>query len=319
MTSIEAKKTLHVVSFGEALWDLLPDGAVLGGAPLNFAYRVGSLGHKAGLISALGSDQLGDRAMRQIADLGMDTGLIQRRPSLPTGTVAVEVDPSGDPHFTINAPAAYDSIRMDPGLTEAVSAADCLCFGTLIQRATDSRHTLAAVVEAYDRGSVLCDINLRKDCYTEESILRSLDWAQILKINETELPEVCQVVGLNVSGVLDQTEALLEKSGLSCCLVTLGRRGAYAVTREGERVYGPAYRVRKMDAAGSGDACTAGFVHGLLALGDLALACRLGNAMGSAVAGQHGATQPIDRSELARLIDSEDYEEIAPELEHFIQ
>ena len=301
---------LNVVSYGEALWDLLPSGAVLGGAVLNFAYRIGSLGHEASLISCLGKDTWGDRALDRISGLGMDTKHIQRREDAPTGTVDVLIDASGDPTFTINSPAAYDHIQLTPELSDRVSAAGCFCFGTLIQRSPVSRQTLTSLLACYGDGVVLCDINLRKNCYTEETIRDSLARAHILKINENELDEIAVLLGITGTDLPARVDALLERQSLDCCLVTLGIRGAYAATREGERVYGPAYRVIKEDAAGSGDAFTAGFVHGLLGLKDLSHACRMGNAMGSLVAGQVGATQFIHPDDVARMIAGEEYEQV---------
>ncbi len=309
----------RVVAFGEALWDLLPSGPVLGGAPLNFAFRAGSLGHRAVMVSALGTDELGDRALAQMKALGMETTWIQRSSTLPTGTVDVFLDAGGNPDFTINSPAAYDAIRMTRELERLAREADCLCFGTLVQRTPGSRATLAALLSAFRGRFALYDVNLRKGCYTREIIEESLGRSSIVKLNHDELARLAEMFGLKGGSMPEQVDSLIAKAGLEQCVVTMGGRGAFAASRDGARAYSPAFLVRRVDTTGSGDAFTAGFVHGLLGGDDLRAACRLGNAMGSLVATQSGATQPFEPGALERLLASSDYEEIDPALQRWIE
>ncbi len=131
-----------IVAFGEALWDLLPTGPVLGGAPLNFAYRVNSLGHRSIIVSRLGKDDLGEKAREQIVTLGMDDTCLQWDDAYPTGTVEVYFDEDKNPDYTIIENVAYDYIESSANLENIVKSADCLCFGTLAQRNTVSRQTL---------------------------------------------------------------------------------------------------------------------------------------------------------------------------------
>ncbi|MEW5818192.1 MAG: PfkB family carbohydrate kinase, partial [Spirochaetota bacterium] len=156
-----------IVSFGEALWDLLPDGPVLGGAPLNLAYRINTLGHKGIILSRLGNDDLGKRALEALKNLRMDTGFIQIDAGHNTGTVHVHLDELKNPHFEIVGNAAYDFIEPSAAMTDVVKNADCLCFGTLVQRTEVSRKTLYGLLEAYRGRYVLYDINLRKDCFSK--------------------------------------------------------------------------------------------------------------------------------------------------------
>jgi len=304
----------RIVAFGEALWDLLPSGPVLGGAPLNFAYRAGTFGHSAAMVSALGTDVLGDKALAQMKSLGMETAFVQRTSRLPTGTVDVFLDANGSPDFTINSPAAYDGIEVTADLERLAAEADCLCFGTLVQRTAGSRAALVALLDRFRGRFALYDVNLRKKTYSKEVIAATLPRSSVVKLNHDELDEITAMFGLTGDSIPERVDSLIAKEGLQHCLVTMGSRGAYAASRSGERAYSPAFRVRRVDTTGSGDAFTAGFVHALLAGDDLRAACRLGNAMGSLVASQSGATRPFAPAALDRLLASLDYEEMEPVL-----
>jgi len=138
-----------VLSFGEALWDLFPSGPALGGAPFNFACRVNSLGDRGIIISRIGRDDYGRKALEQIAAFGMDVSCLQREDRHPTGTVKVRLDDQGNPDFLIVPEVAYDFIGVTEELLELARAADCLCFGTLVQRAPTSRDRQGREVSGY--------------------------------------------------------------------------------------------------------------------------------------------------------------------------
>ena len=290
-----------VLSYGETLWDLLPDGAVLGGAPFNFAYRVGSLGDCAVMASRLGRDDLGNSAFSQITALGMDTALIQWDEERPTGTVQVSLDARGNPDFHIVPDVAYDRIAMNAALARAAASADCLCFGTLIQRAETSRSTLYELLAASPRSLKFLDINLRKNCFTEETVARSLDEADILKLNDAEARQIARVFSLRESGYAALSREVMDRWSLSHCLVTFGERGALVSSRDGGQVYVPGYRVKVADTCGSGDAFAAGFIHAHLAGRPLLECCALANVMGAIVATQKGATAPLANADIARF------------------
>jgi len=334
-----------VVAYGEALWDLLPGGAVLGGAPLNFACRVGSLGARSVMISRLGRDDLGRRAFEQMQRLGMETGFIQWDDALPTGTVDIEFDEAGSPDYTINPGVAYDAIRLEEGMPGLAAEADCLCFGTLVQRTAASRSTLEALLEAFQGRFRLLDINLRRDCYTEETIRSSLAAADVLKMNGEEAPVLAPLYGMADLGpqpekLPDIVSGMLQAADLTHCVCTLGARGVLAASGErGARsgggpapnapaspsapprtarvVYLPTYYVDVVDPCGSGDAFTAGFIHMLLEGRDVVEACRYGNAMGALVAAQKGATQPLAEEEIRRIMASGRPDEIDARFEKY--
>jgi fructokinase len=282
-----------IVSFGEVLWDLLPSGPVLGGAPFNFAYRATTLGHRALIASRLGRDENGRTAFARIAELGMETGFVQWDPTHATGTVPVSFDDKGNHDFTITPNAAYDFIEPEDALLRLVAGADCFCYGTLAARNEVSRSTLKRLLAAYAGGSALLDLNLRKDCWNDSQIVAAIEGADILKLNDQELLTVERIYGLRGSTPAENATRLASLADLRCVVVTLGEGGAFAASRDGGTLYEQAFAVTPVDTIGSGDAFTAGFIHALLSHRPLAEALRLGNALGALVTAQRGATEPI--------------------------
>ena len=308
-----------VVAFGEALWDLLPTGPVLGGAPLNFAYRVNSLGHRSIIVSRLGKDDLGAKAREQIVTLAMDDTCLQWDDAYPTGTVKVYFDEDKNPYYTIIENVAYDYIESSADLANIVKSADCLCFGTLAQRNTVSRQTLQSLLSKFSGKFRLLDINLRKNCYSDETLKSALEQANVLKLNDEELAVLVDLLELRGNSAPDQAENLLNHAGLEYCVVTLGERGAFALSHRGEKIYSPGYQVSLVDPCGSGDGFSAGFIHALLEGGSLNKACRLGNALGAMVAQQQGATQPISYREVMAFMDTNCPEIIDKEFTDFMK
>lgn len=311
-----------VVAFGEALWDLLPTGPVLGGAPLNFAYRVNSLGHRSIIVSRLGKDDLGAKAREQIVTLAMDDTCLQWDDAYPTGTVKVYFDEDKNPYYTIIENVAYDYIESSADLANIVKSADCLCFGTLAQRNTVSRQTLQSLLSKFSGKFRLLDINLRKNCYSDETLKSALEQANVLKLNDEELAVLVDLLELRGNSAPDQAENLLNHlnhAGLEYCVVTLGERGAFALSHRGEKIYSPGYQVSLVDPCGSGDGFSAGFIHALLEGGSLNKACRLGNALGAMVAQQQGATQPISYREVMAFMDTNCSEIIDKEFTDFMK
>jgi fructokinase len=290
------------VAFGEVLWDLLPSGRVLGGAPFNFAYRVASLGDRGVMVSRLGDDELGREAFAALRALGMDTRCVQRDSRHSTGTVPVRLDEAGTPVFTIVQDVAYDHIEPSAEADAAVAEADCFCFGTLIQRSPDSARTLHELLGRFRGRLRLLDLNLRRDCWTAETIRSSIERADILKLNDGEAETVAARYGLERLPLAAFPAALLAKTPLSHVVVTLGPLGAFAASRNGDAAYDAAFDVSVVDTVGSGDAFTAGFAHGLLAGWPLARSIRYGNALGACVAAQRGATAPVAPLDVERLL-----------------
>jgi fructokinase len=307
------KKT--VVAFGEVLWDILPSCTVLGGAPFNFAYRVNSLGEAGLMASRLGRDDLGRQAFDKIASFGLQTRLVQWDEQAPTGTVQVSFDAQNNPDYVIVPNVAYDGIALTEFLADAVDRADCLCFGTLVQRAPTSAETLAALLERTERPLKLLDINLRKDCYNEESVVFSLGSADALKLNEDEAHTLGRMLGLRHDTLRGFCEDIVAEWGVEYCLVTLGENGAFGYAGDGRETYAPGYKVKLADSLGSGDAFSAGFVHRILRGASLREAVAFGNVLGAIVATQTGATTPITQEDLERFQNQKMERNVHPEFE----
>jgi len=292
-----------IVSFGEVLWDLLPSGPVLGGAPFNFSCRAAALGDRSVMVSRLGRDELGGTAMRRMTELGVETGCMQEDAERPTGTVPVTLDSRGIPDYFITPDVAYDRIQPLPELASLAARADCICYGMIARRGAVSRATLDGMLAAFRGRYNLLDLNLRKDCWTPQSVAAAIRGAGILKLNDQELDVVAGVFEIPDAAMQDRVRALLDRTSLAIVVVTLGEGGALALPRDGRAAYSPGFSVKVADTVGSGDAFTAGFIHTLLSGGTLSDACTFGNALGALVASQHGATQPTPMGEITALME----------------
>jgi fructokinase len=289
-----------VLSFGETLWDLLPSGRLLGGAPCNLAFRVNSLGERGLLVTRLGRDELGDAAAQQLRDLGLELDLVQADDRRPTGTVPVTLDAKGVPDFKILPDVAYDYIAPSATLLGEASRADCICFGTLVQRSPVSRTTLYRVLEAAPRALKVLDLNLRRGCYERGTVMASLEAADVLKLNGGEVLELARTFGLNGGSPQEAARACRATWDLDACVVTLGAQGVYGVTATEEAVV-EGRKVDVVDTIGAGDAFTAAFVVGRLRGHSFQDCCYFGNALGALVSGTKGATSPIGLDEINRV------------------
>lgn len=286
-----------ILSYGEILWDLLPGTRILGGAPFNFAYRVNTLGDRAIFVSRLGEDDYGREACGKLLSLAVNPEFLQWDTELPTGTVRVFFDDNQNPNYDIIPNVAYDRIELTPALEQAAATADCICFGTLIQRTKRARQTLAQLLACAKDSLKFLDINLRKNCFTPETIAASLEAANILKLNETEAAELALIFGFSGTTIPEWCARFLKNWRLTCCLVTLGEQGVFAASTD-EQIYFPGHKVNLVDSVGAGDAFSAGFVHRILRQDSLKSACEFGNWLGALTATKKGATAPVPPTEI---------------------
>ncbi len=305
-----------ILSFGEILWDLLPSGARLGGAPFNFAFRVNSLDARGLIVSRLGRDEWGKKAWDEMIELGMDGQYMQWDERYPTGTVEITLDENNQPDYFIVPDVAYDYTEMTDGIRAILPEVDCICYGTLNQRIETSRHTIDRILDSANSALKLFDINLRKNCYTTETIIESLERADVLKLNDDEVLSLSNTFALQDSSIPDFCDSVLDRWSLSLCLVTLGNKGAFAATKD-ERIYIPGYQVNLVDPCGSGDAFTAGFIVRYLDGHPLADCCQLGNTLGAIVATQTGATIPISNGEIEDFLRAGHERTVDPDLRSF--
>lgn len=291
-----------VVGLGEILWDFLPTGSQLGGAPANMAFHAQALGDRSVILSRVGADALGETALKMLGAAGVDVSRVQRDPDAPTGTVSVSIDRRGHPTYTITENVAWDNMEWTDAWRSVAEGADAVCFGTLAQRSRRSRETVRSFVGATnDSCLVAFDLNLRQFFYTAEIIRASLELADVCKMNEQELPTVAAVLKIPVTTVADTARRLVEQFDLRCVAVTRGERGSVVVSEDDVAEH-PGFQVDVQDNVGAGDAFTAGIVHGLLRGMSLADASQIAAERGAWVAASVGAMpdpRSFDRSMFA--------------------
>ena len=259
----ERSMPFQVIAVGEILWDLLPTGRQLGGAPANFIQHACSLGADARLASRVGDDDLGQEAIGRLRARGVATDLIQVDPQTPTGTVGVEIGPDHQPRFTVREDVAWDRLAVAEAALAAMQSADAVCFGSLAQRTAGGAEAVRRLVAASRPGALrLFDINLRPPFVRPEVVRASLALANVLKLNDQELPVLTALLGLG-GGEDAQTGALLHGYALRLIALTRGRQGSLLVGAEG-RSQQPAVPVDVVDTVGAGDAFTAALALGLL-------------------------------------------------------
>jgi fructokinase len=289
-----------ILCYGEILWDLLPGGPVLGGAPFNLAFRLAERGELVRFVSRVGNDTLGSQAMEQANKLGVDTSLVQVCRDKPTGTVEISLD-HGEPDFFIVPDVAYDGIEFTEELQKAAAEADCICYGTLCQRSEISRSTLLALLESSGRAKKFCDINLRRDCYSQQTVLDSVRSANILKLNRGEVEVAsCMMFGSELNPEIF-AKSVSEQYGVQLVLVTLGSRGVLAIPADSAPVYVAGYQVEVRDTVGSGDAFSAGFLQRYLGGAPLARCCDSGCLLGGLSAARKGGTGGVSDAEIRNL------------------
>ena len=281
----------RILSCGEVLWDLFPEGARFGGAPANFACHAARLGGDVTMLSAVGNDMRGAEAVTILRGFGVETTLVQRIADALTGSVGVSVDAAGKPSFEIHAGSAWDLIDWTDALEAKVSEVDAIYFGTLGQRGAVSRATIRRAMElARERGILrVLDVNLRSPFYDAALIRESIAHASVLKLSDEELSEVATACGIALDTKPEATlRSLLTRFGLHLVVMTRGAEGALFVSPNGV-IDQPGIPTTVVDTVGAGDSFTAAFVLGILR-GDapevlLQKACEIA----SAVCSQSGA------------------------------
>lgn len=283
----------YVVGIGEALWDMLPGGKQLGGAPSNFAFHVKRLGLPVKVVTALGCDALGNEIADVFQAKEIDS-LVSRVP-YPTGTVQVELDEAGVPSYEIKTEVAWDYIPYNSALADLAHHTKVVCFGSLAQRSEMSRTTIYRFLDAMpqtDEVLKVFDINLRQQFYTKEIIHESLRRCNILKINDEELLTVSNLFKLGGETVVEQCRDLLLAYGLQMVILTCGENGSYVVS-ENQTSYRETPKVEVVDTVGAGDAFTAAFIAGILKGKPITDAHRLAVNVSAYICTQPGAMPDI--------------------------
>lgn len=253
-----------VVGMGEALWDVLPEGKKMGGAPANFAYHVSQFGLSGCVVSAIGDDPLGHEILENFTSKGLNC-LIGKVP-YPTGTVQVEIDQAGIPRYEIKENVAWDNIPYTSQLEALAKQTKAVCFGSLAQRNVVSRDTIGRFLDAMphkEDNLIVFDVNLRQGFYNKEILCNSMKRCNILKINDEELVTVSRMFGYPGIDLQDKCWILLGKYNLKMLILTCGVNGSYVFT-PGNVSFQPTPRVEVADTVGAGDSFTAAFISSLL-------------------------------------------------------
>ncbi len=254
----------YVVGMGEALWDVLPEGKKIGGAPANFAYHVSQFGLPSCVVSAVGDDALGKEIVENFTSKGLNQ-LLAEVP-YPTGTVQVEIDQAGIPQYDIKENVAWDNIPYTARLEQLAENTKAVCFGSLAQRNVVSRSTINRFLDAMpqtDDSLVVFDVNLRQGFYNKEILCNSMTRCNILKINDEELVTVSRMFGYPGIDLQDKCWILLGKYNLKMLILTCGINGSYVFT-PGNVSFQPTPCVEVADTVGAGDSFTAAFIASIL-------------------------------------------------------
>lgn len=289
-----------IVGLGEILWDLLPDGKQLGGAPANFAYHAMKLGAESHPASAVGKDVLGKELLDRLDDLGIDRRHVVTELLHPTGTVSVLLE-EGQPSYVIHTDVAWDYLELTADMLHLARRADAVCFGTLAQRSPVSRDTIRGFLEHASPDCVkILDLNLRQNFYDRALIEDSLNAANMLKLNEGELAVISDMLGISGNGnhLLEQVAA---RYGLRLVALTRGSEGSRLWTSEDVSDH-PGYEVDVVDTVGAGDAFTAALVVGHLRGHVLDLVNEAANQVASFVCSRKGGTPEYEYDPVLRVI-----------------
>ena len=276
-----------IVGLGEVLWDVFPNRSVLGGAPANFAYNANQLGYDSYIVSAVGNDELGEKALSLLDERGLS--YVINKVDYPTGSVGVELNDKGVPNFTIHEGVAWDNIPFTDELKELASKTDTVSFGTLAQRCNTSNDTIKQFLNAMPENShKVFDINLRQHFYSKEVIEDSLRLSTMLKLNEDEVLVIADLFGYKETDEKVLCKDLLHKYDLELVILTKGTDGSYIITKD-EVSFQPTQKVEVIDTVGAGDSFTAAFIVSYMNGKSLQEAHKTAVEVSAFICTQHGA------------------------------
>lgn len=279
----------YIVGIGEALWDCLPEGRKIGGAPANFAFHAGQFGFQSLAVSAIGNDELGDEILEELNQRNLCNLL--ERVDFPTGTVQVALDEKGIPCYEILEGVAWDNMPYSEKLDEIARNCQVVCFGSLAQRNEVSRETINRFIDAMPESEdslKVFDINLRQNFYDEEIITSSLKKCNVLKLNDEELVIVSRMFGYPELSQSEACRRILDAYGLKMLILTCGTDGSYVFTA-GETSFHPTPKVEVADTVGAGDSFTGSFIASILKGKSILEAHRCAVEVSAYVCTQNGA------------------------------
>lgn len=283
-----------VVGLGEVLWDMLPEGRKIGGAPVNFAYHAGQFGIDTMAVSAIGNDKLGEDTIAEMN--GKHLNHIFPSVPYPTGSVQVKLDEKGVPAYDIKENVAWDNIPFTNEIESVACNCQAVCFGSLAQRNAVSRSTIRKFIESTPSGCIrIFDINLRQNFYTSNVIRDSLEHCNILKINDEEIMLVSRMFNYDSSNIENVCRTIMEDFSLEMVILTCGTKGSYIFTKGGVS-FMPTPKVNVADTVGAGDSFTGSFCAAILRGLPVAEAHKKAVEVSAYVCTQNGAMPEIPES-----------------------
>lgn len=288
-----------IVCFGEILWDVFPDKKVIGGAPLNVALRLHSLGNSTAMISKIGADSEGNKVMEYLTNVGLIVSEVQTDSLLKTGEVLVTLDNNGSATYMITEPVAWDRIELTPEGITLVKQAKIFIFGSLSARRGKSKETLLQLLSVSNFS--VFDVNLRPPFYTVELITTLMQHADFIKMNDEELLEICKQLECPYTDLEKSATWLTVQENLKGLCITKGADGAFLIY-QGEMYSHKGYKIKVVDTVGAGDSFLATLVSELLLKkADPGYALDMASRVGALVASKGGANCEISESELQLL------------------
>ena len=277
-----------IIGLGEALWDMLPEGKKLGGAPANFAYHAGQFGLNTLAVSALGEDKLADETIEALEKNGLN--YLMPRVPYATGTVLVTLTGNGIPTYEIKENVAWDNIPFTPEVEEAARNCRAVCFGSLAQRNVVSRQTIQQFLDTTPADCLkICDINLRQQFFSKEVLEASFHRCNILKINDEELVVVSRMFGYQDLDDAKVCQQIVKDYDLQMLVLTCGTNGSYVFTADGRKFFQPTPKVEVADTVGAGDSFTGSFCAAILNGKPIEEAHRIAVEVSAYVCTQNGA------------------------------
>lgn len=291
---------MRVLAIGEILWDVYPDAERLGGAPLNVAVHAARLGHESAIVSGVGVDERGDRALAELRGAGVDVRFVARTAGLPTGVAEVHLEARGSPTFRIPRPAAFDRWSLDEVSVVELGAwaPDWIVFGTLAQASPTTRHATEAILAASPASRRLYDVNLRPGHDDPALVIDLLSAATVVKVNQDEAAWLASALELP-AGPASFRAAVARKFALRGVCVTRGSEGADLLL-DGRSAHAPAPPIDAVDTVGAGDAFAAALIHGIEGGWPAQRVVAFATAVGSVVAARPGATPPWTPADVGR-------------------
>ena len=289
------KSTFNIIGLGEVLWDCLPTGKQLGGAPANFAYTSNQLGNNGTVCSRIGNDELGKEILEELTAKNLSTNSVQIDEKYQTGIVNVKLE-NGQPDYQIVENVAWDFLELTEDWRELAKSADAVCFGSLAQRNQVSCKTIRGFIELVS-GWRIFDVNLRQKYFSKEVLNDSFQLANIVKLNHEELPVIAQILDVRGANIQSCLQNFIAKFDLKLICLTRGANGSLLLKQK-EVSENQGLKITVADTIGAGDAFTAGMTHGILHDWKLDKINEFANKVGAFVASKTGAMPDFTEFEL---------------------